>query len=269
MPVVNDLKGRIMKRTVAATWSSWLLMRYVVPTVATVFMLAASAQAQSRGTTASGAFGQTTLGNPQGTSAPTGTGMTTGAGGNTGQGGATAQPGTEIQSSLVTGQQNLQRGGQTGFVGSSQATVQNPFSTGQGGRGNQNFSQLTQLMTQSRQNQFNRQQAQKSSRSNTQAKSQFRVPLRLGFQPTPVSATRFNGQLSSRLTKIEGLSKVGPIRATLEGQTAVLRGTVATEADRQLAEGLARLEPEVQAVRNELVVAAPGTTVEALPQTSP
>jgi hypothetical protein len=120
-------------------------------------------------------------------------------------------------------------------------------------------------MTQSRQNQFNRQQAQKSSRGNTQAKSQFRVPLRIGFDPSTPSASEFNGQFGSRLTKIPGLSRVGAIQASLEGQTAVLKGTVATEADRQLAEGLARLEPAVQAVRNELVVAPAGTTAEALP----
>ena len=49
------------------------------------------------------------------------------------------------------------------------------------------------------------------------------------------------------------------------GQTAVLRGTVMTEAERQLAEGLIQLEPGVQAVLNELEVATPESTVEALP----
>jgi osmotically-inducible protein OsmY len=60
---------------------------------------------------------------------------------------------------------------------------------------------------------------------------------------------------------------LGKIEATLEGnRTVVLRGRVATEADRQLAEGLARLEPAAMAVRNELVVgSAPGTTAEAVP----
>src|SRR5262249_38726535 len=92
-------------------------------------------------------------------------------------------------------------------------------------------------------------------------------PLRLGFIPRVPEPPRFNTTVSGRLTKVPGLSQVGKIEATLEGSsTVVLRGTVATEADRQLAEGLARLEPEVMEVRNELVVgSAPATTGEALP----
>jgi hypothetical protein len=123
---------------------------------------------------------------------------------------------------------------------------------------------LSQLLGQSRQNQFNQQQAQRSQRGRTQAQSQFRVPMRLGFQPLPVSNERFGPIVSTRLTNIPGLAKIGPIQASLEGRTAVLRGTVMSEADRQLAEGLAMLEPEVLAVRNELVVGSTGTRGAAL-----
>jgi osmotically-inducible protein OsmY len=195
--------------------------------------------------------------------------MTTGMSSGATQGGAGANNNTANggfgQASGATGMQNLQRGGDTGFVGLSSATAQNPFSTGQGGRGNVNFNQLTQLMNQSRQNQFNRQQAQKSQRGNTQAKSQFRVPLRLGFQPSAPASGRVGAQITGQLNKVQGLSSVGPINVSLVGQTAVLRGTVASEADRQLAEGLVRLAPSVQGVLNELEVASPGTTAEGLP----
>jgi hypothetical protein len=236
----------------------------------------ADARAQAnRGSTASGAFGQTTLGSTGGarpqttgqgtTSAMNGmngqTGLQQGMTGTSGQMGSTGQLGQ-----AGGGMQNLQRGGNLGFVGISSAAVQNPFASGQQGRlSNVNFNTLTQLMTRSRQNQFNAQQAQKSSRGNSQATSQFRVPMRLGFQPMRQPAAQVSGQLSSRLTKIPGLSRVGPIQVEFAGTTAVLRGTVASEADRQLAEGLARLEPEVQGVVNELEVAAPSTPVEALP----
>jgi osmotically-inducible protein OsmY len=161
--------------------------------------------------------------------------------------------------------QTIQRGGVTGFVGSTATTSFNPLASGQGARGNVNFNQLTQLMNQSRQNQFNRQQAQKATRGNTQAKSQFRVPLRLGFQPSPPPAGRIGAQITSQLNKVPGLANVGPIDVSLVGQTAVLRGKVASEADRQLAEGLVRLAPAVQGVLNELEVASPGTTAEGLP----
>src|SRR5213075_2804735 len=136
---------------------------------------------------------------------------------------------------------------------SSANNAQNFYSTGQRGQGNQNFNMLTQLATKSRQNQFNQQQAQKAGKSTSQATAQFRVPLRLGFQPQAVSNVPLTG-LQRGLTKVPGMTRLGPISASLEGTTAVLRGTVATEADRQLAEGMARLEPAVTAVRNELVV---------------
>jgi BON domain len=178
---------------------------------------------------------------------------------------------TAMNPSGAAGFQNVQAGGQTGFIGqSSQNNAQNVYASGQGARGAQNFNALTQLMTKARGNQFNQQQAQKNARTNQQAQSQFRVPLRLGFVPQPVNQGRIIGY-EQRLTKIAGLSRLGPIQASLEGRTAVLRGTVASEADRQLAEGLARLEPEVMAVRNELVVGNSGnsgTTVEALPPAS-
>ena len=62
---------------------------------------------------------------------------------------------------------------------------------------------------------------------------------------------------------------MGPVNVSLVGQTAVLRGTVATEAERQLAEGVARLEPGVMAVRNELVVASEAPGLETLPAAAP
>jgi len=228
----------------------------------------------NRGSTTSGMFGSTTLGSTSGSSPQSlGQGMTTGMSSGSTQSGSGQGGITNTQSQMIQGggPVALQAGGNTGFIGqSSQNNAQNFYASGQGARGNQSFSALSQLMAKAQQNQFNQQQAQKNARGNQQAQSQFRVPLRLGFQPQPVPQGPIKGY-EGRLTKIAGLSRLGPIQATLEGRTAVLRGTVASEADRQLAEGLARLEPEVMAVRNELVVGNPGnsgTTVEALPPAS-
>jgi len=226
--------------------------------------------AQSRGTTTTGMFGSQTLGSPNGSSpSAMGSGITTGMGSNnsTGLGGSGgASNGTAFNSGLVGGMQNLQAGGATGFVGASAQNITNNLSRIGTPGGTQaarpaNFNQLTQLMTQSRQNQFNQQQAQRAQRTTTQAQGQFRVPLRLGFQPQAIQSRTFNTSVSTRLMRVPGISKIGPIEAKLEGRTAVLRGTVATEADRQLATALARLEPEVLAVDNQLVVGSP----EALP----
>jgi hypothetical protein len=220
-------------------------------------------------TTTTGLFGQQQMGSSRGASpSSTGSGMTTGMGGNS-AGGATT--GTSFGSGLVSGMQNLRAGGNNGFVGVTAATAQNPLSMlgagAQVARG-PNLNSLQQLMTQSRQNQFNQQQAQRQTRGAgaNQAQAQFRVPMRLGFQPQPPAAPRFNSAVSARLSKVPALSKLGPINVSLEGTIAVLRGTVATEADRELAAGLARLEPEVSAVDNRLVVGAvEGSGREALP----
>jgi len=124
-------------------------------------------------------------------------------------------------------------------------------------------------MNQSRQNQFNQQQAQKAARAASQPQGQFRVPLRLGFQPQSAAALATSRAMTQRMIKMPALSQAGRINAALEGQTAVLRGTVPTEADRALAEGLAKLEPGVMAVRNELVVGpTPPQPAEPLPQPS-
>jgi len=219
-------------------------------------------------------FGASSVGNPAGASASgTGTGMTTGMGSTNGNasmpnntGGGTSALGNSL--GLGANMQNFTPGGQTGFVGASANSATNLLSRqgtqGAVQAGRVNFGTLTNLMTQSRQNQFNQQQAQKAARTAAQPQGQFRVPLRLGFQPQAIAPARFNTTVSQRMTKIPGLARVGSINASLEGRTAVLRGTVATEADRQLAEGLARLEPEVMAVRNELVVGLPSSTGEAL-----
>ena len=61
------------------------------------------------------------------------------------------------------------------------------------------------------------------------------------------------------------MSQHGPITVNLVGQTAVLQGTVASDADRQLAEDLARLEPGVMAVQNDLAVVPAPLPAEVLP----
>jgi len=241
--------------------------------IAVVFLPAILQAQANRGSTTSGAFGQTSLGGTSGASpSGLGTGMTQGMSSGSAQSGSgtggVSTGGSTFGQASGTNMQNLQAGGQTGFIGQSSANnAQNFFATGQRGSTSQNFNALTQLMSKSRQNQFNQQQAQKASRTGAQAQSQFRVPLRVGFQAPPPQPRRFNTIVSGRLAKVPGMSQLGKIEATLEGdRTVVLRGTVATEADRQLAEGLARLEPEALAVRNELVVgSAQGTTGEALP----
>lgn len=97
-----------------------------------------------------------------------------------------------------------------------------------------------------------------------------RIPLRLGFVPKPISAPQFTARFENRITKLPGITTIGPIQVTMEGSVAVLRGVVASEQDRQLAAGVALLEPEVESVRNELTVSGVETApIEISPSSAP
>jgi hypothetical protein len=61
--------------------------------------------------------------------------------------------------------------------------------------------------------------------------------------------------LSARLERSSRIRFQSPVEVTMREGTATLRGVVASEHDRALAEQLARLEPGVFQVQNELSVA--------------
>jgi BON domain len=122
-----------------------------------------------------------------------------------------------------------------------------------GGQSNGNNNQFANLFSQigRQMNQggnFNQQGGRSTARST------IRIPLKLGFAPKPVSLTQFTAKFESRLSNLPGITAISPIRVTMDGSTAVLKGVVASEQDRELAAGVALLEPEVATVRNELTV---------------
>jgi hypothetical protein len=151
------------------------------------------------------------------------------------------------------------------FVGADSSDTVNPLSRQniagaagqQGGRGAQNgLSQLQNLFSQGQN--FNGQ-------NQAQSMPQIRIALRLGFRPQPISATRMK-TFETRLTSLPGMRFVGSPEVVMEGRTAILRGTVATEDDRELAGAMVKMEPDVLEVRNDLVVA---DSPETLPERSP
>lgn len=84
-----------------------------------------------------------------------------------------------------------------------------------------------------------------------------RLTVRVGFEPRSASSQRITAGLQRRYSKVPGLDSTA---ATLVGRTVVLRGSAASDHARDLAEQLARLEPGIDVIRNEL------TTVQALPE---
>jgi hypothetical protein len=240
----------------------------------------AQTSTSSRGTTTAGMFGSRTLGgstssNLQRTSGTTTAGGTTGFGTSMGLG-AGATMGMAGQSAGGAGMaMPLQQQG--GFVGASSANVTNFMSragtTGTGGfggaRGATGLGGLTglrNLFSQQGRGGFNSQAMQQFQRGGSrggQGQTQLRTPLRVGFEAPTMAPPAFAAGFTQRLTKVPGLNRAGRIAVEMEGRTAVLRGTVPSDSDRELAERLALLEPEVVAVRNELVVGTPPSPAQA------
>lgn len=218
------------------------------------------------GSSSQGMFGQNSVGGNRATNSGNSLGGSRSGGGGGGSGqnpfsqqnaavGGVARP--EIQTQQVQGS----------FVGADRQDTTNPRSMqGTQTRSAQaNFSQLGNLFAQGLQS--------VNQNNNTQSRNQpnIRIALRLGFRPAPVSQTSLVA-MQTRLEKLPGIKFIGPSQVTMEGRTAVLKGTVASEEDRELAQALAKMEPDVLDVRNELVVdstATSGTTGEELPPASP
>jgi BON domain len=82
-----------------------------------------------------------------------------------------------------------------------------------------------------------------------------------GFDYRPAGSSQVQSAVEQVLARSTSLSPSRNIRVAVEGPAVVLRGTVASEHDRRLAEALVRLTPGVFDVRNELEV--PGTVSQA------
>lgn len=233
--------------------------------------------AQSR--TSAGLFGQTTTGTAAsvgrtsgGTISNTGTltnNTGTGSSGTSGGtgGGTTTNTGNVAAESAANNLANQaiqlqQTPGQ--FVGADSQDAVNLRSmqaAGQSRTGAQSgMNQLQNLFSQGLQ-QLN-QQTQRAARP------QIRVPLRIGFQPQSVSVAHVR-RFESHLAKLPAIRFIGPAQVVMEGRTAILRGTVATEDDRRLAERLAMMQPEILAVKNELQVDSSATTASPGPEALP
>jgi hypothetical protein len=86
-----------------------------------------------------------------------------------------------------------------------------------------------------------------SGRSNT-------YTVQANFPYPQMAPARQQIQLQQVISRSSSLASRGEIRVGMEGPAVVLRGSVADESERRLAEALLRLEPGVRDVRNELQV---------------
>lgn len=145
------------------------------------------------------------------------------------------------------------------FVGNNQAGQQQIVGqnrNGQMNRGNRNGGN-----NRGQQNNNQNFMQQQMGGNPAQQQRQVRPQLRLGFEYHPPAAAKLDTTLSTRFEKLtERLNtrgKFGDVRVTAEGQVVTLRGQVASENDRRVAGIMARMEPGVSSVQNELTVQAP------------
>ena len=89
-----------------------------------------------------------------------------------------------------------------------------------------------------------------------QNRTPLRAPLSIGFTQAPTSTTVVSSRFSRRLDNLPGIQLRGPVSVQMEGRTAVLRGIVTSENDRDLVGRLALLEPGISEVQNELTIVA-------------
>jgi hypothetical protein len=83
--------------------------------------------------------------------------------------------------------------------------------------------------------------------------------------PDPATAAKLVAEAQQVVARSSALPSKNAIRVTSQDGMIVLRGEVADQRERRLAEGLVRLTPGVHDVRNELVVRQPAATELPLP----
>lgn len=109
-------------------------------------------------------------------------------------------------------------------------------------------------------NQFGGQQTLQGAAGTLPLRHRIRVDIAI----SPRTITRISREFAQRLTRLPGLSGMKSVAVTMEGQTAVLTGSVDSVRIRDLVARLAMLEPGIAAVRNELSVTPTATPPELL-----
>lgn len=103
-------------------------------------------------------------------------------------------------------------------------------------------------------------------------KDEIRVVLRLGFTPPKPSSVAprlasdaVASRLANRMEQSSWIQNRSPLKVSIDQGTATLRGVVATEHDRVLAERLALLEGGIRRVENLLEIESPRPGAEDAP----
>jgi hypothetical protein len=118
------------------------------------------------------------------------------------------------------------------------------------------FSQFSQFSPFGSFNQMGRMFGSAMNSRNTRTRQNLRASVQLGFDAPPAQPPVVVGaRVQQRIASIPRIQEMGSVSIEMEGQTAVLRGQVATAQDRDLVARMLLLEPGISDVRNELTFA--------------
>jgi hypothetical protein len=145
---------------------------------------------------------------------------------------------------------NAQQQAGRGFVGAVQAT-------GAPGAGQSNYGAGISPITSvgSRQGRTGQGSGMYGAQGRSNA-SLIRTELSVGFDAPAANSQKLSSTLTQQLAGLPALHWRTPGQVEIQGRMAILRGVVATEHDRDLAERVVRLAPGVEQVQNQLVVAS-------------
>ncbi|MBC8350537.1 MAG: BON domain-containing protein [Planctomycetes bacterium] len=165
-----------------------------------------------------------------------------------------AGPGSSSQAGQLQGGERFLRGnrGRAEFVGSDQREQQGFVGSEQARTTGAVGSSVAGL----------RQRTDRSSQINrplalSKANEMYPPQLQLGFSLPERELTELGTHLAEELQGSSRFSAQCRFEVSVAGRTAILRGEVTSVRERDLAELVARIEPGISSVRNELLVATP------------
>ncbi len=240
----------------------------IVPVLIFALLLVGQGEVVAQGTSSSGMFGNRTTGN--GTTASTGSAFgSNSAMGSLMQSAASGAPsmnntngvGGQARTSNSFVGANTGQAASQNFVGAAQANTSGQSgmgSYGMGGMGGGMGGMGMGSYGGQRMGQGNFGAGMFGGNTTTPAPT-LRTTLVLGDfeRPPQPEPSQVSSTIAERLVALPALHWRAPAQVEIQGRTAILRGVVATEHDRDLAARVVRLEATVDQVENLIVVGAP------------
>ncbi|MGO9108291.1 MAG: BON domain-containing protein [Thermoguttaceae bacterium] len=252
----------------------------IVPVLMFAMLLMSSGQVAAQSSGSTGLFGNVTTGSGLSPGSSNMFGGSSTGGNSVGQG--TFNPSAAgSQAPVATGfvGANIGQTGQQGFVGAAQLNANGSSQFGSGssgmggmGMGGMGMGGMSSMGGMGGMGGFamgamiGRRMGQGGFGTNsTTTTPQVRTTLTLAFEPPAVEPAQISSAIAEHLGALPALHWQSPAQVVMQGRTAILRGVVATEHDRDLAERVVRLEPSVGQVQNQLVVASRAAPKTAAP----